>query len=92
MRFVCQVVYSATAMHTYPRIGSLAGIILRKHVAVLLARKAFHAGMISPKSTHVRRHAKLMGHLHGNFRLAHAFRTSNNAFPYRSGRFATGAE
>ena len=38
------VVYSPAALRTYPRIGSLAGLVMRKHLAVLLVRKAFHAG------------------------------------------------
>jgi hypothetical protein len=39
-----QVVYTASIMSAYPRIGSLAGLIERKHLAVLLLKKAFHTG------------------------------------------------
>lgn len=37
------VVYTSAVMRTYSRIGSLAGLIQRKHLAVLLLQKAFHA-------------------------------------------------
>jgi chloride channel 7 len=41
------VVFSASVMRAYPRIGSLAGLIERKHLAVLLIKKAFHAGAVA---------------------------------------------
>lgn len=37
------VVYSAAAMKAHPRLGSMAGLIERKHLMVLLAHKIFHA-------------------------------------------------
>lgn len=36
------VVYSEAMMTAHPRLGTLAGYIQRKHLAVLLARRAFH--------------------------------------------------
>ena len=37
------VVFSAGMMDAHPRLGTLAGIISRKHLAVILVRKAFHS-------------------------------------------------
>lgn len=37
------VVFSETMLRAHPRLGNLAGYIQRRHLAVLLANKAFHA-------------------------------------------------
>ena len=40
-----QVVYSESILRAYPRVGSLAGLIERKHLAFLILRRAFHASL-----------------------------------------------
>jgi CBS domain-containing protein len=39
------VVFSETMLASHPRLGNLAGYIQRKHLAVLLAHRAFHADL-----------------------------------------------
>ena len=39
------VIYSEEMMRSNPRLGNLAGYIQRKHLSVLLARRAFHAAL-----------------------------------------------
>jgi chloride channel 7 len=41
------VVYSDRALTAHGRLGSLAGLILRKHLSVLLAKRAFHRDLPS---------------------------------------------
>ncbi|RYY36445.1 hypothetical protein EON62_01750, partial [archaeon] len=39
------VIFNEAMLRTHPRLGNLAGYIQRKHLAVLLAHRAFHEGL-----------------------------------------------